>query len=495
MKLRKFTISTIALLLAPPAFGDAEYGESQRPFVPAQSVLTNGAGSMTSAWADFDKDGDLDLAVAYKSGEVRLYANDRGRLTNVGPRLGLPKKGPEARALAWGDFNQDGFPDLYVGARRGGNELYRNGGAKGFTGMAVAVGLDLPKVNTRQVSWIDYDNNGTLDLFIANRSGPNHLFANVNGRFVDRAADVGLDDQRKAVGACWFDLGADGDLDVFIAHQGGQRDALFRNDGGVFTDVAAALGVDFPGRAKGEGGVGCSVADFNGDGHLDIFLATYGQDRLYLGDGTGGFSSQHDVGASSTLSVASSSGDFDNDGDMDLYVTGYVKKSGKRLASGRLFRNEATGFISWPDNAGVLNQADHGVQWTDFDGDGDLDLSLTAAYPADGQHLLLRNNLDASRAQNSLVLKVLTESGHPIDPGSEVRLYSGGELLATRLVSAGDGYNAQSQLPLHFGGVTDTDVTVVVTRLTPNGRESVEFNNIPVPERYSEIVTLRLPRP
>src|SRR5207237_3227013 len=128
---------------------------------------------------------------------------------------------------------------------------------------------------TRQLSCIDYDNDGDLDLFVAFRDQPNRLFRNDGAHFVDVTAESGVGDPRKTVGAVWFDIDGDGDLDLFVANQNGDANGLFRNDDGHFVDVAKAWGVDAAGRPKEWGGVGAAVADFDGDGGFDLFVANY----------------------------------------------------------------------------------------------------------------------------------------------------------------------------------------------------------------------------
>src|SRR5262249_10537704 len=143
---------------------------------------------------------------------------------------------------------------------------------------------------TRQVSWVDVDNDGDLDLFVAMRDAPNLMFRNDGGHFTNVSKEWGLDDPRRTVGAVWFDYDADGDLDLFVANQNGDTNGLFRNDGGHFGDVARQLGMVAPGRPETSGSNGPSVVDFDGDGDLDLFVAGYGGNFLYRNDGGGKFS-------------------------------------------------------------------------------------------------------------------------------------------------------------------------------------------------------------
>ncbi len=436
---------------------------------------------LSNAWGDFDNDGDLDLAVSFKTGDIRLYQNNEGVFSNIGPGMGLPTEGKETRSIAWGDYDADGFLDLYIGSNRNGNELYRNNEAKGFIEVGVSLGVDVPHVSTRQISWIDYDNNGTVDLFVADRVGANYLFKNEGGKFVDVSAKTALDDKRPTVGACWFDYNADGLLDLFLTNQSGTADALYRNNGGIFEDVAPELGVEGDKRADDQGGVDCTVGDYDNDGDFDLFVATYGRNYLYNNDGKGGFS---EVSESLGIKgddhmVGASWADYDNDGFLDLFVAGYTGPADNRQPYDRLFHNAGKVFEEINISSSPLNGADHGVQWADFDGDGDLDISLTEGYNVKGHHPLVQNKLGRDGRARSLQVRVLDRDGLPSRAGSEVRLYNNdGTLLSSRLVPTGDGYNSHSNQAVHFGLSKMEPVTIEVTYLTQEGRKVQRIENI-----------------
>src|ERR1700730_11332959 len=295
-------------------------------FELVQAELFSAAGCMPNAWADFENDGDLDEFVGFRGRPNRLYRQDHGRFEDVAAAVGLADE-VETRAAAWGDFDGDGHLDLYVGFIDGApNKLYRNDGdGKHFTDVAPALGVNLTGI-TRQVSWIDYDNDGDLDLFIAFRDQPNRLFRNDGGHFTDVTKESGIGDPRKTVGAVWFDVDGDGDLDLFVANQEGDANGLFRNDNGHFVDVAREWGVDASGRSEEFGGVGAAVADFDGDGLLDLFVAYYGPSALYRNDGGRRF-----IEVTKAAGVLLDQharppawGDYDNDGRPDLYVAGFL---------------------------------------------------------------------------------------------------------------------------------------------------------------------------
>ncbi len=428
-----------------------------------------GAGmTLSNAFADFDSDGDLDLFMSFNGDPNRLYRNDGSSFTDVARTAGVADA-RATRAAAWGDFDSDGDPDLVLGFAPGREsvlKLYRNDRGA-FTDVTRNSGIARDSGAVRQFSWIDYDGDMDLDLFIAMRDRPNMLYRNDRGLFVDIAATVGLADPRRSVGAVWFDADMDGDLDLYVANQDGDKNGFFRNEGGRFTDVADAVGVAWGGRTPNDatnGTVRPCVADVNDDGALDIFNANYGRNGLLLNDGRGRFT---DASAAWGIAVdarfdSCALEDFDNDGRIDLYVNGTVGAG----VSYRdfLYRNTGAAFENvTPANLAIL-PATHGVQWADFDRDGDADLSL-AGMALGGMHAFLRNELATADAGRSLSIRVLDSNSHPTRAGAEVRLYVAGttRLVGMRIVDTGSGYNAQSDAPVRFGipaGVKLVDVEV-----------------------------------
>lgn len=466
-------------LLAATLMAGLASAATQPAFTAIQRETFSVPGSLSNAWADFDKDGDLDLAVSLKGGEVRLYRNDNGVLTNIGAAVGLPTSGKEIRGLSWGDYDGDGYLDLLGGSNVMPPEpnrsfVWKNEGGKRFVEVAEKIGLTIPDRISRQANWVDYDNDGQVDLYASNRSGPNQLFRNEGGIFRQVFADNGVTDSRPTVGSCWFDYNRDGKLDLFLANQSGATDALWRNDGEKgFTDVAPSLGLNAPGRAKEEGGVGCAVGDYDNDGNLDLFVAVYGASLLYHNKGDGTF---EEVGKAAGVAdpghaVGAAWGDYDNDGYLDLYVTSYEGEAGKQTPLDRLYHNNGKGgFDQVLTRESLLNAGDHGVEWVDYNGDGALDLSVMRGYSPVGGHFLFRNDLPAPARGRSLSVLVLDSKGRYTRAGAEVRLYDkAGKILATRLVSTGGGYNAQSATPVHFGLKSLDPVTVEVSFMSNDG--------------------------
>ncbi|HZD03872.1 MAG TPA: VCBS repeat-containing protein, partial [Longimicrobiales bacterium] len=248
-------------------------------FAAVQPDLFGAGRAVADAWADVDLDGDPDRFVGFAEGPARLYRNDGTSFTEVAAGLGLAVE-RSIRTAAWGDYDADGDPDLLLGWAGGApvTGLYRNDGDAGFTEVAEAMGLRVESGTTRQASWVDYDGDGDLDLFLALRDGPNLLFrqdpsGTGSPRFVDVAAELGVDDPRHTVGAVWVDLDADGDLDLVTANMDGDANGVWRNDGTGFTDVAPELGVDGGGRPLGDetlGSVRVCAVDDDVDGDFDL---------------------------------------------------------------------------------------------------------------------------------------------------------------------------------------------------------------------------------
>jgi hypothetical protein len=458
-------------------------------FDPIQPDLFSLGGAFANAWADFDRDGDPDLFVGFGGSPNRLYRNDGGTFRDIGVEAGVADARP-TRAAAWGDYDADGDPDLVVGFTPGEApllKLYRNDRGRFVDATSSGARLAVATGAVRQMSWVDLDADGDHDLFVAFRDRANMLLRNAGGVLTDIAADIGLADARRTVGAVWFDMDDDHDLDLAVANMDGDANGLFRNDGGKFTDVAAAAGIAWGGRAPKDpanGTVRVCAADVDLDGRLDLFFANYGPNGLFLNRGRGTFEDASTAwgvaidGRYDTCAFA----DIDHDGRMDVYVNGTY--TANRQFPDYLLRNTGKAFEDvTPENVKALN-ASHGAAWADADGDGDLDLALAGARP-DGMHSLLRNLLPPAPRRAVVV------QPSRILPGAVVRAYLPGtprRLIASALVDSGSGYDAQNLLPVHLGV---GDAAVVDIELTyPAAGRAVRAVLSRVPAQSNKVVVL-----
>ncbi len=462
------------------------------------------SGTLTDAWADYDGDGDPDRFVGFNGAPARLYRNDgAGAFVDVASTVGLAVE-RSVRTSAWGDFDADGDPDLLLGYAGDApvTELYRNDGPDGFVEVAAEVGLRLERGTTRQASWVDFDGDGDLDLSIGMRDRANHLFRNSPGpgglpSFEDVALAMAFHDPRRTVGALWADFDRDGDLDFLMANMNGDANALFLNEGDGFRDVATATVLSTGGRALGDDAQGsvrpCAV-DHDSDGLLDVFFANYGPNELVRSTADGAWQA---MGAPLGLAIdgrydTCAWGDFDHDGTVDLYVNGTV--TGGVQYRDYLFRREAADAfvdVTPPELLGLA--ADHGATWVDFDLDGDLDLALTGVAD-DGMHHLMQNLLRPEFAWHSLQVRVVDENGAATKAGAEVRVYVAGteRLLGTRLVDTGSGYDAQSDLPVHFGLPGAQPVDVVVTWPARGRRHGTRVDGVDPAQHRGGALTVRV---
>jgi hypothetical protein len=458
-------------------------------------------GAQPLAWADYDGDGDLDLFVGFRGRANRLYRNERGTFVDVAAEIGLADE-PETRAAAWGDYDADGDPDLYVGFGldpETPNRLYRNDGGT-FVDVAPDLGL-AHSGNTRQPAFVDYDGDGDLDLFVAFREQANRLYRNEGGSFTDVTDEAGVGDLRRTVGAAWFDVDGDADLDLFLANQNGDDDALYRNLGdGTFDDVAAELGMNQPGRTEEQGSVGVAVVDYDNDGDLDLFVASYGPDVLWQNQGDGTFvdAAPGTPLAGDDHSVAAAWGDWDNDGWADLYVGTYL--SGVAEVPDRLFRNVGSAFQEVTPEIVLEHGASHGVAWADLDIDGDLDLALANNHEPDGTHYVYRTELSTPRSGRSLQVAVLDGEGRWTRPGALVTVEAeGGDaavrggFVTSRLVDTGGGYASQGAVPVHFGiPAWVSTVSVQVVWFQDGGPRTARVQGVEPARFAGQWLTLRL---
>lgn len=328
-----------------------------------------------------------------------------------------------------------------------------------FRDVARAAGVD-DKFSTMGASWGDYDQDGDLDLFVANRfpiepdtRTPDSLFRNNgDGTFTNVANMHGLDDDnRKTFMGTWFDYDNNGTLDLDLAVDF-VADILLSNDGkGGFTDVSASAGISGPAHAMGLG-----VGDLNNDGCHDLIStnntrrkdAEHGPSTLYVNNCNGTFSnmtSSWGITGRDTVDWGVNFIDWDNDGDEDVsIVSGGMLKGGEKETN-ILYQNTGGKLVDVTSRVGALvDGAAFGSAWADYDNDGDLDWFIANSKKPS---VLLENNSDGI---NFLKIRLLGDNDNRFAVGARVVLRSNGQ-TQIRTIQAGKGFASSEELETHFG--------------------------------------------
>jgi hypothetical protein len=469
------------------------------------------------AFIDYDNDGWLDVLVLTGSrfgdppadASIRLYKNNRnGTFTDVTQAAGLFRTGYFYGVTA-GDYNNDGHEDLFI-TGWGQNVLYRNNGDGTFTDVTEKAGLLNAKPRWGSgCTWVDYDRDGRLDLFVSNyvafdyatvprtgesgscnykgvlvNCGPRGLahsyhslyHNNGDGTFTDVSEKAGIHKADPGYGltATSADFDNDGWPDIYVACDS-TPSLLFRNNhDGTFTEQGLDTGVSLSDDGMLQAGMGLGIGDFKLDGNLHIFKTHFAEDTpvLYVNDGKGNF---RDVTLKSGLGVetrfvswGTGIADLDNDGNPDLFwVTGSIyPEAEKQLPSMPyktprvVFRNLGNGrFEELIAEAGPGVEAPHssrGCAFGDFDNDGDVDILIMNQNEPPS---LLRN--DVSGGRHWIKVKLTGVKSNRSAIGARVTARYGGKLQAQEVLGQ-SSYLSVNDRRLHFGLGASTMVDLEV---------------------------------
>ena len=398
-------------------------------------------------WGDLDADGDLDAIITGNSSSRLLISNNAGESFFVSVFGG----GGRDRQGALLDIDNDGDLDFWHIDER----LYENNGAGSFTDRG-DLGFRDPS-NSEAVAAADVNRDGWCDIimFSANGNWLGHHQGTLPASLVgsrDRA--YGLND-RGDYGNGDFcsagDVNNDGRLDFFYHYNGGR---LFCSTGdGAYIEDDGGISVVTGNHDK----FGSAWADYDNDGDLDLFVPRYDDRRpgyLWRNNGSSFSDITSAAGITGTARQRSACwGDYDNDGDLDLYIT---TAEGGNL----LYQNQGDGsFLSVDEGAGAAGKG-HDAIFVDYDNDGDLDLAIARE---DTSNVLLRNNTDNTDYLKVRVIGAGEGGTNKAGLGVRVELYAAGgtTLLARREVGVARGFGGTEPLWVHFGGVTNTDTYVV----------------------------------
>lgn len=486
---------------------------------------------------DFDADGWPDLyctnGAALPSLEKsskrfynRLYKNNRdGTFTDVTERAGVRGRG-YCMGVAVGDYQNDGHEDLYVLGVHG-NALYRNNGDGTFTDVTEDAGVGGTDARGNKLwsvaaAWIDYDNDGFLDLIVSNycdwsagkdpvcgglgqssrtychpdmyRAEPLLVYHNNgDGTFRDATQEVGLQSiLGKGMGIAVADFDGDGRPDVFIANDNA-KNLLLHGAGKAFEEIGLEAGVAFNGDGRQISGMGADFGDFDGDGKPDIVMTGLRRETFELfrnlGDGT-----FEDASASSGLLQLSQKwngwgcgfADLDNDGMLDLFVANGGLDVDEPQPN-RIFRNTGGKFADVSEEAGAgfaLAALHRGAAFADFDNDGRLDVAVSAINAP----IELWKNRSPERSWLQVKLRGTRSNRSAL--GARIICRSASR-TQVRFVANSVGYASASDLRVHFGLGRDTKVSLEIQ--WPSGiRQKIE--NLSVNQRLEAVEPDRLPQ-
>ncbi len=470
------------------------------------------------ALIDYDNDDYLDIylvnsltAEMVKTNQKTrsaLYRNNRdGTFTDVTDKAGVDDIG-WGMGVAVGDYDNDGFVDIYVTCL-GPNHLLRNTGKGTFIDVTQKAGVSDPRWSTG-AAFVDYDNDGKLDLFVANyvdfdvnnlpefgkgrscqfkgipvQCGPRGLKGagdtlyhnNGDGSFSDVSKKAGVSDPDGyyGLGVICSDFDEDGLVDIFVANDSTPNFLYHNNGDGTFKDVAFPSGTAVNENGSEQGSMGVTLGDYDHDGKLDLFVTNFDDDynTLYHNDGRGSFT---DVSYPTKVAAVSlpyvgwgtKFFDYDNDGWADLLVVnGHVYPQLPNYKQRNLVHhNNRDGTFSEVGaqlGAPFLEKrTGRGAAFGDIDNDGDVDVVINNL---DGAAQLLRN--DDGNANKSVLIKTIGVKSNRDGIGARVSIVSG-DLKQVEEVYSGATYISQNDLRLHFGLEKRTKIDLIEVRW-PNG--------------------------
>jgi hypothetical protein len=417
--IRALTVSLILLMQSVIAF--AQQFETV-------SAAFAGVGRGEIAWCDYDNDHDLDIFMTGRGGGDQrislLYRNDEGQFSETGASF----IAVDESMISWGDYDLDGDQDLLLAGNSENGDItriYRND-----NGTFNEIDPGIPGIQQGVVQWVDIDGDSDLDIFISG-SWITEVYMNDNGAFVDGNQDFGY---FSSSAASFGDFDNDGDLDLLISGDSGAGalTRVFRNTQGSFDDT----GLEFPGLLAGT----ADWVDYDHDGDLDAAISGFNdalEAEFFIYANQDKQFEAVNVWIEGFALGSADWGDFDNDGDPDLVMSGKGNGCGAYVSG--IYRNDGNNFFfKISQELSITTRGSLG--WADYDNDGDLDFMMAGLSSADIPFSKLYMNLDGNN--------VFAANTPPGEPGALEAFADAGQVMLSwsgstdnQTPSAGLSYN------------------------------------------------------
>ncbi len=420
--------------------------------------------SWSASWGDYDNDGFDDLFVPINDiNEPNiLYHNEGdGTFTKVASGTIVTDLGASISGT-WGDYDNDGYLDLFVTNNvNSENKLYHNNGDGTFISI-----LNNPVVDngiySHSAAWADYNQDGNLDLVVTDFH-PTHFnflyYGDGNGGFaIDESSEISLS-ATSAVGASWGDFDNDGDLDLFIANTNGENNQLFQNDNGIMIEITSGDIV-----SDGGNSVGGIWGDYDNDGDLDLYVTNTSMiesNFFYENNGDGTFTTitTGPIVENMSNSHGASWIDYDNDGDLDLLVANDQSNQNFMFAN-----NGDKTFLSMYNAITDDNNNSYGTAWSDYDNDGDYDLFVSNIGSSTNDFFVNQKG----SCTNHIVVKLQGCNSNSYGIGAMVKVkatINGSEVWQTKHVSTQtSGMGGQNSSNLLFGLMDANTVDSIIVQ-------------------------------
>ncbi|MBL4604850.1 MAG: CRTAC1 family protein, partial [Flavobacteriaceae bacterium] len=394
------------------------------------------------SFVDFNNDGWDDLTIATDTNSaIRFFQNNNGSFTEV--FFGMNDITNENKQVLWVDFDNDGDKDFFTTSKEGVSKLFENDGSMGFTDITTSAGITYTETSTWGASWGDYNNDGYLDLYICflktGDTRPNILYKNNgNKTFTDVSVSSGLNQVIDATFCnAFFDYNNDGWQDIFVTNHKFEVSYLYENNqDGTFTDVSAAAGANVV-----TDGMSSTIGDYNDDGWFDYYITNAPVGNYLLKNDAGVFSNVAASSGTDFLNVSWGAVflDFDNDANLDLYVSGLFDGTDNLLPSA-LYQNQGNETFTIPSNIGLDGDTrkSFGNAIGDINNDGLVDIFVNNE---DADNFLWKN--ETINTHNWLKIKLEGVLGNRDGIGNRIEINAGGK-SQYRYTLSGEGYLGQN---------------------------------------------------